>query len=136
MKIFKVLIIAAVLCLFTAVSAMAVGVLWTDPNPPQMGVTGYWLRWQEQGTAVVKKIWVDGYQNTQVTINDSNFTYGIVYDFWVTAVNSVGESDPSEVASRETPWPGGEETAPAAPGGIQFTTDFGPPIDNNLIVTE
>ena len=114
-----------------AINAFALGVLWTDPNPSSMGVTGYYVYWMPQGgsSSDSSRVYVDGYQNTQCTIGNDNYMYGETYTFKVTAVNANGESPPSDPADWTMPWPsGGDPEVPSSPGGIQFSDDLGAPI--------
>jgi hypothetical protein len=117
--------------LFMAANAFALGVLWTDPNSSSMGVTGYYVYWmpQDGSSSDSNRVYVNGYLNTQCTIDNSNYIYGETYTFKVTAVNANGESLPSDPADWTMPWPGGGgPEVPSAPGGIQFSNDLGPPI--------
>lgn len=122
----KKTLLAALLVFALVVPAMAVNLMWDDPNPYEVGVQGYKVYWQlSDGSGTAKVADVQGQGNTHVTINDTNFVYGVSYDYWVTAYNAVGESANSQSISNTRPWPSGDPQVPGAPTGIQFTTQPG-----------
>ena len=123
----RIIFVILIVLLFTA-NAFAIGVLWDDPNEESVGVLGYKVYYApENDPGATLVVDVLGYGNTQTTIDSSGFLYGENYIFKVTVYNAVGESLPAQ-ATYTMPWPGGEPTAPAQPGGIQFTDDLGTPV--------
>ena len=113
--------LTAALLVFTAVSAMAVNLGWDDPNPYSVGVQGYRIYWVESDNPGIEKVAeVTGWGNTHVTIDPSNFLYGVSYTFEVTAFNINGESIRSlPLIGIAEEWQNPGQT-PAQPGGLHF----------------
>ncbi len=93
---------------------------WTAPaSDGGAGITGYRVY---KGTSAT---FGDGAQAASVTGTSTTLTgltNGTTYYFWVTAVNKVGESDPSRSASAA---PVAAVTAPGVPGGLSATPGNG-----------
>ena len=128
-----ILLVMIIGSLLIVQSVFAVGVMWDDPNPASMGVTGYNLYFMpEDGNPANAR--VIHCTDTQTTVDNNELLYGQPYVFMVTAVNVNGESPPSDPAIYTLPWPGGDPTVPSAPAGIQFTDDLGTPVSSNPAV--
>jgi hypothetical protein len=84
------------LLLTTLVGYSAEIVSW-DANPPEDVVTGYKVFWSTNSAAV--KPWTVLTNTPLLTASGSTNTVGKNY-YYVTAVNSIGESDPSAVSWR------------------------------------
>lgn len=98
--IFNAILISIILWIFVYLlfvgMAEAVGLQWGHGDPEGDAVTGYNIYYQpaDQSAGPFKHK-VSGGNTFTTSISNDNFKPGVVNDFWATAVNPVGESDPT-----------------------------------------
>jgi hypothetical protein len=128
MRKLRLVLSTVALCLLFATVALAADVsLEWDANADGQGVLGYYLYWQRSdGSDQAMQATIDGRLTTNVSVPESNFIYGVEYDFWLTAYNSAEESAPSNIVSYTIPWPGtGEPITPDQPAGLRLSQNVG-----------
>lgn len=102
----------------TAVSSSQINLSWTAPsNNGGSAITGYKVERSADSGAVWSTI-VSNTANTLTSYSDAGLGANSTYAYRVSAINSVGSSAPSNVATATTAVTGGNITVPSAPTGL------------------